>query len=154
MRRIHVLIFFVALTSITNNYTEAQVNKIALNVGYEYMHKKSGYLGAEYRINNNDLNNNNGPLNIGFGTYIYGNNKKISVAPEIHINQTWKHFLITELSASTKNLKPSIGLSAFNLARFQFGYSFPFNHSDFKGFYFGFHILLGRSPFYDEIRIF
>lgn len=151
MKRIHVLILLVLLI---NSYTQAQINKVALNVGYEYMHKSSGYMGAEYRFNNNDLKNNHGPLNVGIGTYMYSNNNEFRIAPEIHLNKTWKHFLITELSASTKNLKPSIGVSAFNLARFQFGYSFPFDNSDFKGFYFGFHILIGRSPFYDEIRIF
>ena len=151
MRRILVLI---SLALLMNNLAQAQLNKVALNVGYEYMHKSSGYLGAEYRFNNNDLKNNHGPLNVGIGAYMYNNNSNFAIAPEVHLNKTWKHFLITELSASTKNFKPSIGISAFNLARFQFGYSFPFDNSDFKGFYFGFHILIGRSPFYDEIRIF
>ena len=137
-----------------SNYAQAQLNKLALNVGYEYMHKNSGYLGAEYRLNNNDIKNTQGPFNVGIGTYMYSNNNKFAIAPEIHLNQTWKHFLVTELSASTKNFKPSVGLSFFNMARFQFGYSFPFDNSEFKGFYFGFHILIGRSPFYDEIQIF
>ena len=131
-----------------------QINKLAGNIGYEYMLKKSGYLGAEYRLNNNDAKNTQGPLNVGIGTYLYGNNGKFSVAPEIHINQTWMHFLITELSASTKNIKPSIGISLMNLTRLQFGYSIPIDHSEFKGFYFGFHILIGRSQFYDEIKIY
>ena len=151
MRR---LIISIALVLLMNTFVQAQLNKLALNVGYEYMHKNSGYLGAEYRFNNNDLKNNHGPLNVGVGAYMYSNNNKFAIAPEIHFNQTWKHFLITELSASTKNFKPSVGLTAFNLARFQFGYSFPFNSSEFKGFYFGFHILIGRSPFYDEIKIY
>ena len=98
---------FTALVLITliNTYAVGQIDKLAANIGYEYMHKKSGYLGAEYRLNNNNLNNNNGPLNIGIGTYMYGNNGKFSIAPEIHLNQTWMHFLITEVSASTKNIK-------------------------------------------------
>ena len=151
MKRILVSIILVlAITS----YVQAQINKLALNVGYEYMHKNSGYLGAEYRVNNNNLKNNHGPLNVGVGAYLYGNNKKFAVTPEIHVNQTWKHFLITELSASTKNIKPSLGVSFMNLARLQFGYSFPIDNSDFKGFYFGFHILIGRGPFYDEIKIY
>lgn len=151
MRRILISII---LTLLVNNYTHAQLNKLALNVGYEYMHKNSGYLGAEYRFNNNDLKNNHGPLNVGIGTYMYNNNNKFAIAPEIHLNKTWKHFFITELSASTKNVKPSIGLSLLNLGRLQFGYSFPIDNSEFKGFYFGFHILIGRSPFYDEIKIY
>ena len=151
MKRILISIILVLLI---NNYADAQLNKLALNVGYEYMHKSSGYLGAEYRLNNNDLKNNHGPLNVGIGTYMYSKNNKFAIAPEIHLNKTWKHFLITELSASTKNIKPSVGISLFNLTRLQFGYSFPIDHSSFEGFYFGFHILIGRSPFYDEIRIF
>lgn len=151
MKRIIIAVMLIVLVQ---SYSQAQLNKIALNVGYDYMQKSSGYLGAEYRFNNNDLRNNHGPLNVGIGTYMYSNSSKFAIAPEIHLNKTWKHFLITELSASTKNFKPSIGLSAFNLARFQFGYSFPFDNSEFKGFYFGFHILIGRGPFYDEIRIF
>ena len=144
----------LALIILINTYAVGQIDKLAANIGYEYMHKKSGYLGAEYRLNNNNLNNNNGPLNIGIGTYMYGNNGKFSIAPEIHLNQTWMHFLTTEVSASTKNIKPSVGLSLMNLTRIQFGYSFPIDQSEFKGFYFGFHILIGRSPFYDEIKIY
>lgn len=151
MKRTLILIIFAVTI---NSYMQAQLNKVALNIGYENIHKSSGYLGAEYRFNNNDLKNNHGPLNIGLGTYIYSKNSKLAITPEIHLNKTWKHFLITELSVSNKNFKPSVGLSVLNLARLQFGYSFPIKNSEFKGFYFGFHILLGRSPFYDEIRIF
>ena len=151
MKRIIIAIMMMLMMS---NFTHAQLNKVALNVGYESMKKKSGYLGAEYRFNNNDLQNNHGPLNVGVGAYLYGNDGKFALAPEIHLNKTWKHFLITELSASTKNIKPSVGLSLLNVGRLQFGYSFPIDNSDFKGFYFGFHILIGRSQFYDEIRIF
>ena len=151
MRRILTSLVLILLI---NTYAVGQIDKLAANIGYAYMHKKSGYLGAEYRLNNNNLNNNNGPLNIGIGTYMYGNNGKFSIAPEIHLNQTWMHFLITEVSASTKNIKPSVGLSLMNLTRIQFGYSFPIDQSEFKGFYFGFHILIGRSPFYDEIKIY
>lgn len=151
MKRIIIAIILLLTMS---SYTHAQLNKVALNVGYESMQKKSGYLGAEYRFNNNDLQNNHGPLNVGVGAYMYGKDGKFAMAPEIHLNKTWKHFLITELSASTKNIKPSVGLSLMNLGRLQFGYSFPIDNSDFKGFYFGFHILIGRSPFYDEVRIF
>ncbi|MGV8962890.1 MAG: hypothetical protein ACOH2V_05875 [Candidatus Saccharimonadaceae bacterium] len=151
MRRIFTLLVLILAINI---YANAQVNKLAANVGYEYMHISSGYLGAEYRLNSNNAKNTQGPLNIGVGTYMYSNNGKFAVAPEVHVNQTWKHFLSTELSASTQNFKPSLGISLFNLTRFQFGYSFPFNDSDFKGFYFGFHILIGRSAFYDEITIF
>ena len=68
MKRIFLAAMLILLM---NNYANAQLDKLALNVGYEYMHKASGYLGAEYRINNNDLKNNHGPLNVGVGTYMY-----------------------------------------------------------------------------------
>ncbi len=151
MRRIFTSLVLILLI---HSYAVGQIDKLAANIGYDYMNKKSGYIGAEYRLNNNKGKNTQGPLNVGVGTYIYGNNNKLAIAPEIHLNQTWMHFLTTELSASTQNIKPSIGISLFNLTRFQFGYSISINKSDFKGFYFGIHILLGRSPFYDEITIF
>ena len=59
-----------------NTFAEAQLNKLALNVGYEYMHKNSGYLGAEYRFNNNDLKNDHGPLNVGVGAYMYSDDNR------------------------------------------------------------------------------
>lgn len=151
MRRILTLII---LTLLINSNAIGQINKLAGNIGYEYMQKKSGYLGAEYRLNSNDDKNTQGPLNVGVGTYLYSDKGKFAIIPEMHINQTWMHFLTTELSASTKNIKPSVGLSLMNLTRLQFGYSIPIDHSEFKGFYFGFHILIGRSPFYDEIKIY
>ena len=130
-------------------------HKFALNLGYDYMQKHTGYVGAEYRIDSNlQEHTAHGPFTIGIGSYLYGENGKFSVAPEVHLNKTWKHFISAEISASTKNLKPSIGLTFFNLARLQFGYSFPIKQSDFKGFSVGFHILIGRAPFYDEMRVF
>ena len=151
MRRIFTSLVLILLI---NTYSVGQIDRLAANIGYDYMNKNSGYIGAEYRLDSNEGKNTQGPLNIGIGSYLYGNNGKFAIAPEIHLNQTWMHFLVTELSASTKNIKPSVGLSLMNLTRIQFGYSIPINHSDFKGFYFGFHILIGRSAFYDEIKIY
>lgn len=128
--------------------------KLAVSLGYEYFDKSAGFVGTEYRLDKNNLQNKHGPLNIGVGTYLYGKEGRFSLAPEAHINQTWWHVASTELSVSTKNIKPSVGLSFFNLFRMQFGYSFPFTKNDFKGFYFGFRIHIGRAPFYDEIQIF
>lgn len=128
--------------------------KFALNAGYDKVGKHTGYLGAEYRINSNEGENKHGPLTIGIGSYMYGENGRFAAAPELHLNKTWNHFLITEISTSTKNIRPSLGLSFFNLTRLQFGYSFPIDHSSFKGFYVGFHILIGGKSFYDEITLF
>lgn len=128
--------------------------KLALSIGYDKIGVHAGYLGAEYRIDSNEGENKHGPLTIGLGSYLYNDYGKFGITPEAHINKTWKHFILSEISISTKNIKPSIGLTFFNLARVQFGYSFPIHNTQFKGFYFGFHILIGRSPFYDEITIF
>ena len=144
-----------ALFLVVFSGTTFSQHKFALNLGYDYMQKHTGFLGAEYRIDGNSQQHaSHGTLNIGVGTYLYGQNGKFSIAPEIHLNKTWKHFIVTEISASTKNIKPSVGLTFFNLARLQFGYSFPINASDFIGFSVGFHILIGRAPFYDEMKVF
>lgn len=129
-------------------------HKFALNAGYDKVGIHTGYLGAEYRIDGNEGENRHGPLNVGVGSYLYGRNGKFFAVPELHVNKTWKHVAVTELSVSTKNIRPSVGVSFFNLARMQFGYSFPVQKSSFKGFYFGFHILLGKASFYDEIKVF
>ena len=154
MKRILSALLFLLLITLQAEAQSTNLDKLALNVGYQYMHVNTGYLGAEYRLNSNLGKNKNGPLTVGVGTYLYGNKGKFAIAPEIHLNQTWMHFLTTEVSASTKNLKPSIGISLFDLMRFQFGYSFPIDNSNFKGFHFGFNILIGRSSFYDEIKIY
>ncbi|NLA64223.1 MAG: hypothetical protein GX857_13630, partial [Bacteroidales bacterium] len=67
MKRILISIILVFTMS---SIAQAQLNKTAINVCYENIHKSIGYLGAEYRFNNNDLSNNHGPLNIGLGTYM------------------------------------------------------------------------------------
>lgn len=154
MKRIFSALFFLLLITTFAEAQSTNLDRLAANIGYQYMHVKSGYLGAEYRLNSNQGKNTNGPLTVGVGTYLYSSKSKFKVTPEIHVNQTWMHFLTTELSASTKNLKPSVGLSVFNLMRFQFGYSFQLGDSNFKGFHFGFNILLGRSSFYDEIKVY
>lgn len=67
MKRILISIILVFMMS---QYGQAQLNKTAINIGYENIHKSMGYLGAEYRFNNNDLNNNHGPLNIARNIYV------------------------------------------------------------------------------------
>ncbi|WP_436414210.1 hypothetical protein [Petrimonas sp.] len=152
MKKVSILTFLFLIISVGYAFSQ---HKFALNAGYDYMQKHTGYLGAEYRIDSNrQEHTSHGPFNVGIGTYLYGQDGKFAVTPEIHLNKTWKHFIFTEISASTKNIKPSIGLTFFNLARLQFGYSFPLQQSDFKGFSVGFHILIGRAPFYDEMRVF
>lgn len=128
--------------------------KFALNVGYDYFQKHTGYFGAEYRLDKNDDSNKQGPLTVGIGAMMYGEDGKFKAAPEVHLQKTWMHFVSSQLSVSTQNIAPSVGISFFNLTRMQFGYSFPLQQSQFKGFYVGFHILIGGKPFYDEITVF
>jgi hypothetical protein len=130
-------------------------HNFALNLGYDHMQAHTGFLGVEYRVDHNlQRHTSHGPFTVGIGTYLYGENGKFSPAPGIHLNKTWKHFIINEISVSTKNIKPSVGITFFNLTRLQFGYSFPIQQSDLRGFSVGIHVLIGRSPFYDEIRVF
>lgn len=146
----YIFILFVAF-AIAPAFSQ---HKFALDLGYKYNRLNSGYLGAEYRLDSNAGKHPHGPLNIGAGTLLYSEKGKFELLPEFHINKTWKHVLISELSLTPKYVSPSLGITFFNLARFQFGYSVPLRHSDFKGFSFGLHILIGRSPFYDEITVY
>ncbi len=132
----------------------ASAQKFALNVGHNYPQKHTGYTGVEYRIDKNSDSNKQGPLTLGIGAMMYGENGKFKAAPEIHMQKTWMHFVSSQISVSTQNIVPSVGLSFFNLTRLQFGYSFPLQQSNFKGFYVGFHVLIGGKPFYDEITVY
>lgn len=129
-------------------------HQFALNLGYKYNRINSGYVGAEYRLDKNSNKSSHGPLNVGIGSHLYADKRSLTLLPEIHVNKTWKHFLITELSVSPQYINPNIGITFFNFTRLQFGYAVPLQQSEFKGFSFGLHILIGRSPFYDEITIY
>lgn len=75
--------------------------------------------------------------------------------PELHFNQMIGKDtgFIYQLSASTKNLKPSVELNIFNLLHLDFGYSFGFNNNkDFQGFAMGLNFLLGQDRFYDPFK--
>ncbi len=128
----------------------------ALNMGYDYSKVHAGYLGGEYRLDGNRRGGGDNPLNIGLGAVLYNAEGKFGVIPEIHLNKSWKHFLITEISATTQALRPHVGLTLFNLVRFQFGYNVPFGKLQVAtgGFYFGLRILIGSPDFYHEVVIF
>lgn len=152
MKRASVLtvLFLVAFSGVTFSQ-----HKFAFNLGYDYMQAHTAFAGVEYRLDRNlQKHTSHGPLTVGIGAYLYGEKGKLSSVPEMHLNKTWKHFIITEISASAKSIKPSVGFTFFNLARLQFGYSFPIQRTDLKGFSVGFHVLISRAPFYDEIRVF
>ena len=148
------ILLSIALLLAISVHSAFSQQKFALNVGYGYMQKHTGFAGIDYRLDGNSPKNSHGPLNIGAGAYLYGENGKFALAPEVHLNKTWKHFIVTEISASTKNIKPSVGVTFFNLAHLKFGYSFPVNNSAFNGFFVGFHLQIGKAPFYDEIKVF
>lgn len=76
------------------------------------------------------------------------------VTPELHLNQTWKHYLVSELSVSAKNVRPSLGLSFLIWDGCNLATAYPLIIPLSRGFYFGFHILIGKAPFYDEIKVF
>lgn len=151
MKRIAILTVSFLAVFINPGFSQ---HKFALNLGYSYIQKHCGHLGVDYRIDSNSGKNRHGPLNVGAGGYLFRSEGKLSWTPEIHLNKTWKHFLITEISASTRNIKPSVGVTFFNLSHLQFGYSIPIRKGEFRGFSFGLRLLIGKTPFYDEIRVF
>lgn len=145
------LLFFALL--FVSEFANAQ-HKFALDVGYHYMKGSRGYLGAEYRLDSNDGVNRHGPFNIGVGGLVYSQENKTKIVPEMHINKTWRHFIVTEVSSTTKYIEPSLGLTFFNLVRVQTGYNVPFKKQDAGGFTFAVRVLIGRSPYYDEITVY
>lgn len=121
------------------------------NIGYNYIGKSAGYLGVDYRI----TDQTKATINVGVGTYLTSVNHKFGFVPELHFNQMIgkDSGLMYQLSASPKNLKPSIGLNILNLLHLDFGYSFGFNKSkDFQGFAMGLNFFLGQDSFYDPLK--
>ncbi len=138
------------LLTLTSHLLSAQ--GFAANLGYNYIGKNAGFLGVEYRINDTHKPS----INLGIGSYLTSVNDKFGFVPEIHYNQTFdkNSGLAFQLSASTKNLKPSINFNLLNIIRLDLGYSFGYKSSkDFQGLAFGINILLGQDEFYDYFNI-
>jgi len=58
-----------------------------------------------------------------------------------------------QVSVSSKNLRPSLGINILNILHLDLGYSFGFYKSkDFQGFALGLNILLGQDTFYDPFK--
>lgn len=126
--------------------------KCAVNLGYDYIGKSASFTGIDFRLNDNYDHN---PTNIGAGAYLTTNNRKFVAIPEIHYNRiVYSDFLMGEISASSKNIKPSLGINFLNALHLKLGYSFPFDKNEnFKGITFGVHLFWGKNEFYDRLNI-
>ncbi|WP_300670997.1 hypothetical protein [Soonwooa sp.] len=131
------------------NFCKAQ--GFALNVGYNYMGKNAGFVGADYRISDS----RKPAINVGAGTYLTSVNHKFGVVPEVHFNQVLgkESAFMYQVSVSSKNLKPSLGINIFNFLHLDLGYSFGYEKSkDFQGFALGLNFLLGQDGFYEPFK--
>lgn len=121
----------------------------AVNLGYNYFGKNNGFVGYDYRLT--DIHKP--AFNIGVGTYLTSIQKKFTLIPEIHTNYSWDKVLLTEMSVSTKNIKPSVGVNLLNAAHINLGYSFAYKSSDhLNGFFVGLHLFWQTSKFYDDFN--
>jgi hypothetical protein len=124
----------------------------ALNTGSQYVGRSAGFIGYDYRISSNS--SRIATLNVGAGTYLTSVNKKFTVIPELHSNYSFYSSNLTELSVSTKNIKPSVGLNILNIMQIKFGYGFSFQKEKYPaGFCFGLNICFGSKRFYDIIPV-
>ncbi|MFN3019867.1 hypothetical protein ACK1KB_02625 [Chryseobacterium sp. TY3] len=144
-------IFFLLIIIFTGSFCKAQ--GFALNVGYNYIGKNAGFAGVDYRISDT----RKPAINVGAGTYLTSVNHKFGVVPDIHFNQVLgkDSAFMYQVSVSSKNLRPSLGINILNVLHLDLGYSFGFNRSkDFQGFALGLNILLGQDDFYDHFKAF
>ncbi|MDR2207038.1 MAG: hypothetical protein LBE36_12890 [Flavobacteriaceae bacterium] len=139
-----ILLFFLLIP--INYFSQG----IALNIGYQYVGRSAGFAGLDYRLSERSSE----ALNVGAGTYLTTINKKFTAIPEFHINYSFEEFFLTELSVSTKNFKPSIGINALNLMQMKFGYGFNLGkEKHLNGFFFGINFFLGENGFYDTLNV-
>ncbi|WP_313030658.1 hypothetical protein [Soonwooa sp.] len=144
-----IKIFFLLIKIFAGSFCKAQ--GFALNVGYNYIGKNAGFAGVDYRISDT----RKPAVNVGAGTYLTSVNHKFGVVPEIHFNQVVGRdsAFMYQVSLSSKNLRPSLGINIFNFGHLDLGYSFGFNKSkDFQGFALGLNFLLGQDTFYDSFK--
>lgn len=123
----------------------------AINIGYDYIGKSAGFTGLEYRI----PSKSNVYSNLGIGTYFTTDSKDFIILPEVHYNITSKNGYKAEVSLCAKKVTPSIGINLFNAMHLNLGYNIPFNNNEnFKGFYMGLHLFIGKNGFYDSMKLF
>ncbi|MDR2205259.1 MAG: hypothetical protein LBE36_03780 [Flavobacteriaceae bacterium] len=123
---------------------------IALSIGYQHLGRSAGFSGVDFRIS--DSEKGEYAFNIGAGTYWVSIHKKFTAIPEFHVNYAVGHILLTELSVSTKNFKPSVGINFLNASHVNFGYSFGFkNDKHLQGIFLGLNFYLGTKSFYDNL---
>jgi hypothetical protein len=122
----------------------------AFNLGYQYIGKHAGFLGADARFNST----HSSAFNIGGGVYLTGLNQKFIVIPEVHVNHSLNHVFLYELSVTPKNIRPSVGLNLLNLIQLKFGYSYPLkDQQEFRAYSFGINFYLGENRFYDYLNL-
>lgn len=141
---------FLLLSLFFTNHLYSQ--NIAANIGYSFMGRNAGFLGVDLRLNHE------GEMakNLGIGTYLTAIDKEFTAIPEIHYNQMIGESsgIMWQISASTKNLKPSIGFNFLNAGRIDVGYSFGIDKAkSLQGLTFGVHFLLGGKHFYDRLNL-
>lgn len=125
---------------------------LAANFGYHYAGRSAGFAGVDYRLSMEQ----DPAKNIGIGAYLTSINKEFTIIPEIHYNQVINNDsgLMWQISASTKNLKPSLGFNFLNAIHLDVGYSFGLDKAkDLHGFAVGLNFFLGKKRFYDTLKI-
>lgn len=94
--------------------------------------------------------------NLGIGTYLTAIDKKFTAIPEIHYNQMIGNDtgMMWQISASTKNLKPSVAFNFLNAGRMNVGYSFGIDEDkSMQGIAFSVNFLFGGKRFYDRLNL-
>ena len=133
------------------NTTKAQY---AVNVGYGYFKTNAFYLGGDMNFNDNKEVI---ATNLGLAVFVATLDNKTVVLPEIHFNTTIPkiYFLMPNLSLTTKNVMPSLGLNLLNGIHIKAGYSKSFDKKLLdNGFYFGINLFLGDRDFYTKFKTF
>ena len=142
LKKLKIITFFTVLLSL--NSTQAQY---AFNVGYGSFKTNALYLGGDVKLNDSDYS----AINFGVGGYVTKLDQKTVVLPEIHFTAT-ALLLMANVSLTTKNISPNLGLNLGNAIEVKFGYSTSFDKKLLDdGFYFGINLLIGDKKFYYKL---
>lgn len=145
-----IVLVFISIFFGNNIYSQG----FAMNFGYEYIGKSAGFVGLEYRLTDNSYSSS--ADNIGLGSYLTTYESKFILIPEIHYtkNLSKETGYFSQLSMSTKNIVPSVGINLLNAIQLKLGYSIPFQKNNgFKGINFGLNIFIGQDQFYDHLKM-
>ena len=142
LKKIKIITFFTILLSL--NSTRAQY---AFNVGFGSFKTNALYLGGDVKLNDSDYS----AINFGVGGYVTKLDQKTVVLPEIHFTAS-ALLLMANVSLTTKNISPNLGLNLGNAIEVKFGYSTSFDKQLLdNGFYFGINLLIGDKKFYYKL---